>query len=863
MQLVPATRSVGKFLLEGRIVGSPHEVAAGPTLSRPKSSTLANIRDAVFVSDFYMNQLIGDVRSGFRMLAKYPTLSLVAILTLGLGIGLSTTVFCVVNGGLFKGLPFPDADGIVAVVATNPSQNQPRQPISVHDLAIWQERQTSFEKFGPYSFAPVNLAAEGHRPERYSSGQLTVAAFETLGVRPILGRGFEPGDDRAGAEPVVLLGYDLWRDRYSASPTIVGQTIRANGVQRTVIGVMPEKFAFPIREALWTPLTVESPATPRGTGPNHQVIARLKPGVGLEQAKAQANTIAAQLASEFPATNRGVGADVMPYTKTILGQEIYNLLYTMLGAGIGVLLIACVNVSNLLVARASLRQREVAVRMALGAGRHRVVRQHLTEVLVLATIGGALGILLSILGMGWFTQALSVNPPPFWITFELDYRVMLFVLALIVIASVFAGGLPALHSARVNAGAALKDDSRSSTSARLGRFSSGLVVAELAVSCGLLIAAGLMIKSVVQLRNVPMPFAIENVLTARVDLPRTDYATPAASIRFYEQLLPKLREVPGVEAATLSDGLPAAGNGAIRVQVEGKSYPQDSDYPLAREGIVTAGYFETFVTKLLAGREFRPSDTATAQPVAIVNESFARTHFAGVEPVGRQMRRVITALPNEPWLMIVGVVPDLLMEGIGNNNASPVGYYIPIAQSDVGNAVRIAVRTRGEPAALTSLLRSAVASLDPNLAIYEIQTMRHVIDRQTWFYTVFGTFFMAFGICALLLAAAGLYGVMSFSVTQRTREMGVRSALGAHGMQLILLVMRKSIVQLAIGLILGLGLALLASGALQPVLYHVDPRDRAVFVAVMATLALASLIASFLPAQRVTRIDPVLALATE
>ena len=810
-----------------------------------------------------MTQLLTDVRSGFRMLGKYPTLSLVAILTLGLGIGLSTTVFCVVNGGLFKGLPFPDADRIVAVVGTNPSQGQPRQPISVHDLGIWQERQTSFETFGAYTFAPVNLATEAERPERQSSGQLTVAAFEALGVRPLIGRGFQEGDDRPGAEAVILLGYDLWQERYAGSPAIIGQTIRANGTPRVVVGVMPQKFAFPIRESLWTPLTIDPLAKPRGQGPNYQVIARLKPGVSLRQAQSQATTIATQLAAEFPETNRGVGADVMPYTKTILGQEIYNLLYTMLGAGIGVLLIACVNVSNLLVARASLRQREVAVRMALGAGRHRVVRQHLTEVLVLAAFGGGLGIVLSIFGMRWFTQALSVNPPPFWITFELDYRVMLFVLALIVMASVFAGGLPALHAARVNAGAALKDDSRSSTSARLGRFSSALVVAELAVSCGLLIAAGLMIKSVVQLKNLPMPFAIENVLTARVDLPRSDYANPSASIRFYEELLPRLHEVPGVEAATLSDGLPAAGNGAIRVQIEGKSYPQDSDYPLAREGIVTAGYFDTFQTKLLAGREFRPADTATAQPVAIVNESFARAHFAGLDPVGRQMRRVITALPNEPWLTIVGVVPDLLMEGIGNNNASPVGYYIPIAQSDVGNAVRMAVRTRSEPSAMTSLLRGAVASLDPNLAIYEIQTMRRVIDRQTWFYTVFGTFFMAFGICALLLAAAGLYGVMAFSVTQRTREMGVRSALGAQGLQLIVLVMRKSIVQLAIGLFLGLGLALLASGALQPVLYHVDPRDRVVFAAVVAALAVASLVASFLPARRVTKIDPVLALAAE
>jgi len=382
------------------------------------------------------------------------------------------------------------------------------------------------------------------------------------------------------------------------------------------------------------------------------------------------------------------------------------------------------------------------------------------------------------------------------------------------------------------------------------------------VSCGLLIAAGLMIKSVVQLKNVRMPFAIDSILTARVDLPASGYAGSAESIRFFEQLLPRLRAVPGVAAATLSDGLPAAGNGSIPVQIEGTSFAHDSDYPLAREGIVTAGYFETFQTRVMRGREFTAADTATSQPVAIVNESFVRAHFSNVDAVGHRMKRIRPT--KEPWLTIVGVVPDLLMQGIGNNNASPAGYYIPIAQSDVANGVRIAVRAQGvDPAALTSLLRGAVASLDPNLAIYQVDALRTVIDRQTWFYTVFGTFFTAFGVCALFLAAAGLYGVMSFAVTQRTREMGVRSALGARGPQLIALVVRKTVWQLAIGMVLGLGLALLASGALQPVLYHVDPRDRMVFAVVVATLAFASLIATLLPARRVTKIDPLLALSIE
>jgi putative ABC transport system permease protein len=809
-----------------------------------------------------VTQLTSDLRSGLRLLIKYPTLSLVTVLTLGLGIGLSTTVFCVVNGALFKGLPFPDADRIVALVATNPSQQQPRQWISSQDLAVWLERQTAFEHIGAYASAPVNLATDQGRPERFSGSQLTAAAFAALGVQPILGRGFRDGDDRRGAEPVILLSEPLWRDRYGRAPGIIGTAIRANGTFRTVIGVMPERFGFPIREAVWTPLTVDLQAKPRGEGPNYQVIARLKPGVSLREANAQATTIASQLERDFPATNRGVGADVLSYSRAIFGPEVFALLYTMFAAGIGVLLIACVNVSNLLVARASLRRREVAVRMALGAGRNRIVRQQLTEVLVLAALGGVLGILFSVAGMQWFTHALSINPPPFWMTFDLDARVMLFVVALIGLATILAGGLPAVHAIRVIPGAVLKDDSRSSTSAGLGRFSSGLVIAELAVSCGLLIAAGLMIKSVVQLKNVPMPFGIENILTARIDLPLGNYPDSAASIRFFERLLPRLQALPGVEAATLSDGLPAAGNGTVPVQIEGKAYQHENDSPLAREGIVTAGYFDTFEAKVRSGREFTAGDTAASRPVAIVNQSFARAHFPNVDPIGRQMKRSRPG-SREPWLTIVGVVPDLIMEGIGNNNASPIGYYIPIAQSDVGNGVRIAVRTRGEPGAVTSLVRSAVASLDRDLAIYDVSTMRTVIERQTIFYTIFGTFFMAFGFCALFLAAAGLYGVMSFAVTQRTRELGVRSALGAQGAQLIVLIMRKSVVQLAIGLVIGLAIALVASSALQPVLYHVNPRDAAVFAGVIATLTLASLSASFLPALRVTRIDPVRALAAE
>jgi len=811
-----------------------------------------------------VNNLLGDVRSGLRLLVKYPTLSLVAVLTLGLGIGLGTTVFCVVNAALFKGLPFPDADRIVAVVTTNPGQRQPQQPLNAHDLALWQSRQTAFEKFGAYGFGPVTLSNDDGRPERFSGGYLSVGAFESIGVQPVIGRGFQQGDDAPGAEPVMIVGHRVWRERFARSPSVIGQSIRANGVFRTVIGVMPEHFGFPIQQEIWMPLIISATdaALPREEGPFYPVIARLKPGVSVKDARTQAMTIASQLEQEFPKTNKGIGANVLRYSESIFPPEIYALLVTMLAAGLGVMLIACVNVSNLLVARALMRRHEIAVRMALGAGRGRVVRQQLTEVFVLAAFGGVLGILLASGGVRWFVQMVSVSPPPFWITFDVDVRVMLFVSGLVGLATFAAGALPAIHATRVTPGVVLKDDSRGATSAGLGRISSGLVITELAVSCGLLIAAGLMVKSIVQVKNIPMPFAIEHVLTSRVDLPKDHYPDSAASIRFFESLLPKLRAVPGVESVTLSDGLPAAGNGAVPVQIEGKAYAQPSDSPVAREGIVTEGYFETFQVKVSSGREFRPGDNASSQPVAVVNQSFAREHFPGVDPVGHQVKKARPGT-HEPWLTIVGVVPDLLMAGIGNNNASPVGYYIPIAQSDVANGVRIAVRTRGDAAAMTPLVRAAVAQLDGDLALYDVRTMRTVIEQQTVFYTIFGTFFMAFGFCALFLAAAGLYGVMSFAVTQRTREIGVRSALGAQGAQLIALIMRKSVVQLAVGLAVGLGLAFVASGFLQPVLYHVSPRDAMVFAGVVATLAATALGASFLPALRVTKIDPVRALASE
>jgi len=528
-----------------------------------------------------------------------------------------------------------------------------------------------------------------------------------------------------------------------------------------------------------------------------------------------------------------------------------------------VMLIACVNVANLLIARATARTREMAVRTALGAGRGRVVGQLLSEVLLLAACGGVLGFGLGTLGIEWFKRVIQVNPPPYWIRFDHDFRVVLFALGITVLAALISGLIPALQATRADVGEALKDENRGSSSFRVNRLTGGLVMAEVALSCCLLIAAGLMIKSVTRLRTVDLPFAVENVFTARINLPVVEYPDTVSRIAFYEQLLERLDAIPGVEAATLSDGLPASGNGTRTFEVEGRAYGSDEDYHVAREGIVTPGYFRTFQTEILQGRSFRVSDRAGTLPVGVVNETFARNFLDG-DPMGRRIRMRERGpdgqVAEAEWLTVVGVVPDLRMEGIGNSEASPAGFYIPIAQSGVGNFVSIALRTREAPMARTQDVRTAVTAVDPNLPIFQVMSMEGVIDRQTFFYTVFGKLFVAFGFAAFFLAAVGLYGVMSFAVARRTQEMGVRMAHGAGDRQLIALVMRKGFFQLGVGLGIGLAMAVLVVGRLQFLLFEVNARDPLAFALVVATLTGAGLLASFIPARRVTKVDPVTAL---
>jgi predicted permease len=815
-----------------------------------------------------IDSLLQDLRFGLRMLRKHPGLSLIVILTFGLGIGYTSTVFNITNSFVHKELPFEDSGRILALDRTDPERTFQYGEITVpiHDFVEWRAQQSAFEQLAAYWTGSRNLSTGEGQPERHQSGFFTAGVFETLRVQPILGRTIVQGEELAGAEKVIVLGYDLWLNRFGGATDILGRTVFVDAIPRTVIGVMPEGFTFPFAAQFWLPAVIEPTAFERGEGPRYSVLGRLKDGVSADQAEAQMATIAARLAREYPESNEGMGVSVTTLRGRLIPPVHYALFYTMLGATLGVLLIGCANIANLLLARASVRAREVAVRTALGATRSRLVTQLLTEVLVLALVAGGIGMLLGYIGLEWFTAKLMYvlttagdgDALPFWIHFEHDYRMALFVVGATVFSSALAGVFPAFQASGANPGEAMKAGSRGSSSLKMGRFTGGLVTAEVAISCVLLILAGLMIKSVRQVSTVDLPFATENVFTARVQLPAQEYPGVVSRMEFLERLFAELEAIPGGVVATLSNGLPGPGYGSTDVRIERQTYVTDEDLPQVHVGWVTPGYFDTFGTGVLQGRAFTAADHSETLPVAVVNESFARVHLAG-DAIGRRFRMTHD---DAPWLTVVGVVPDMQMDQFGTAG-DPAGFYTPMAQEWVGSYAVMAVRTQGPPMEITRDVRRAVASIDPHLPLFRVLPMTGVMFRMTWFYPVFGRLFTIFGFTALFLGAIGLYGVISFAVTQRTREMGIRLALGAQSGTLVGLVMRKGVIQMAIGLGIGLTLALFAAGPLQLVIYEVNGRDPAVFGLVATTLALTCLLASFVPAYRVTRVDPVTALTSE
>ena len=803
-----------------------------------------------------MDSLARDLRLAFRRLLRSPGLSAVTVLALALGIGLTVMMFSIIYGAFWRGLPFEDAHRLIHLERSNLEAGLNSLEVPIHDFVDWRAEQRSFDDLAAFHTGTVNLAGD-ERAERFDGAFITPGAFGLLGIVPALGRTFTEEEARPSAEPVILLGWHVWQERYGGDPEIVGRTVRANGRPTTVVGVMPDGFRFPMLQDVWVPLQLDPVALPRGEGMTLEVFGRLRDEVSLDQAAADMDGIARRLALEYPATNEGIGPVLKPYTKEYVGDET-PIATTMLGGVLFVLLIACANVASLLLARAAQRTRELGVRNAMGARRSRLVVQFLLEAFAVAAAGAVIGMGIAWLGVAWFNRAIAETGAPFWIVIRIDSMSVVFALAATLLATVASGGLPAWQAARADVATILKDESRGSSGFRIGRLTRGLVVLEVALSCALLVAAGLTIRSVIKLNTIDYAFATEDVLTARIGLMESDYPDSASLQRFYEDLEGRLNALPEVEAASLTTALPGFWGGWSTFGVEGEAYGQDRDRPSAHRIPVGPRFFETFGVTPLRGRTLTDTDRPGSIAVAVVNESFARRHLDG-DAVGRRLR-FGTDDDDRPWRIVVGVVPDMHAGGVRGED--PEAVYVPLAQADP-RFLSIAARTRGDPYAGTAEVRAALSAVDTDIPLYWVGSLQDRIDAAHWDIGVFGSIFGLLGMAALFLAGIGLYAVMAHAVGRRTREIGIRMALGAHARQVLGMVLRQGIGQIALGLALGLGLAAMLARLLTDMLFDIDPRDPLTFAVTVLVLAGAGMTASLLPARRATRVDPVTALRAD
>jgi putative ABC transport system permease protein len=798
--------------------------------------------------------LFRDLRYGARSLRKSPGLMIVATLALSFGIGLTATMWSIIYGAMIKGLPYDEPDNIVALFRTNPSKGIDRMGVTIHDFADWRAQQKSFEKLGGATCGTVNVSGT-ERAERFDGCWVTSDFLEIPRVNPVLGRLIRPAEASPGGEQVAVIGYSMWKNRYGGTSDVIGKVIRVNGQPHTIVGVMPEGYLFPNESKIWLPFQADPLTTKRIDGQQIQVTGRIRAGVSMDAANAELDAISRRIEAEHKDTNEGVRGSVEPFVKAYIGKEPQRLLYTMLGAVAFVLLIACANVANLLLDRAAHRTKEIGIRTALGASRLAVVRQFLAEAVILSMLGGVLGAGIAQLGITWFNRSLVDTGVPFFIDIRLHPPVLLFIFGVALLASLVSGFLPAIQSARADINEILKDESRGASSLHIGKVSRALVVFEIALSCGLLVAAGLMTKSVTKLRNIEPGFDVANVFTARVGFPAT-YTDTVKQRLFFEQLSERLAAIPGAQSASVSSGLPGVNMDGRTIIPEGKTYQRPQDRPSIRLLSVTPDFFKTFGMSVRQGRGFTVADRRESQPVAVVTQKFVETHFPGTDPIGRRFRFPDTR-DSLTWTTIVGVVPNVY----SGDNEKPwaEAAFLPFTQSPT-NFASMTVRASGPPMSLTPEVRDAVASLDADLPIYWVYSMQEALERPTWFVRVFGTMFMIFGAIALFLAGIGLYAVMAFSVSRRTREVGIRMALGAKRGDVVRLIFGQGMWQLGIGLTLGLALAAGVSQLLSIILFDVQPRDPVIFGGVVAVLAIAGMLACLIPARRATNVDPLVAL---
>ena len=811
-----------------------------------------------------MENLWQDIRYGMRMLLKAPSFSIVATIALALGIGANTAIFSVVNAVLLRPLPFTNSEQLMMVWEAEPTRGQVRSSVSYPNFADWRDQNHSFERMASYHNNDFIMTGRGEST-RLQGAVVNADLFPLLGVAPALGRGFLPDEDKPGdSGRVVILSQELFQKRFNSDAGVLNQSMVLDGKNYTIVGVMPRTFQFPIQNEpvdLWTTVALDregkEPITEERGAHYMNVIARLKPGVAKEQAQAEMTSISARLEQQYPDKNLHRSSSVEPVLESLVGS-VRPALLILLGAVGCVLLIACANVANLLLARAMTRHKEMAIRSALGASRLRVIRQLLTESVLLSLAGGGLGLLLAV----WWSDllvSLGKQDIPRALQVGMDWRVLGFTLLVSVTTGVVFGLVPALHSSKTELTESLKERG-AGEGARRNRIRNVLVVAELAIAVVLLVGAGLLIQSLWRLRQVPPGFNSENVLTLVVGIPEVKYPT-AKQAQFYHDLVARIESLPGVRSASAVIPLPLSGDlFSISFETEGRPVAK-GDRPSADFFAIAGGYFKTMGIALLKGRDFTERDDQQAPGVIIVNQAFARKFFPGEDPIGKHIRPGISTDESKPAMReIVGVVAD-----VKNRNLSSEfrpGYFVPQAQIPF-NQMTVLVKTTNDPRSLTTAVQREVTAMDKELPVFNVKTMDDYLAASVATPRFNTTLLAIFATVALVLTIVGLYGVMSYSVAQRTNEIGIRMALGAQTRDVLSLVVKQGIKLVLLGLGIGLVGAFALMRVIASLLFGVTTKDPLTFAGVAGLLTVVALLACYLPARRATKVDPLVALRYE
>jgi putative ABC transport system permease protein len=807
-----------------------------------------------------MDSLLQDLRYAVRTLVERPGFTLVAALTIALGVGGTTAMFGIVDAVLLRSLPYADPDRLAMVWTRTPGV--PQAAASWPEFVDWREQNRSFADMAVWRGQSVNLTG-GAEPERVIGAFVSDRFFPLLGARPALGRTFTAEEtDPATARPVAVIGHGLWQRRFGSDPGILGRTLVLNGQSHTVVGVLGPEFdggnapsnGWFMGCDVFLPISYFPNKKGLARGETEiLVLGRLRPDVDLEQARTDMTVVARRLEQAYPDTHAGRGVDVLPLHEQIVGSMKPALL-VLLGAVALVLLIACANVANLLLARASRRRRELALRAALGAGRTRLVRQLLTESALLAVLGGALGLLVGHWGLALLV---SLAPPGVLpASVALDGRVMAFALGLTAATGLCFGIVPAIHASRPDLDGVLKEAGRGGSGSAGHRFRDALVVAEVTLSLVLLVGAGLLLRSAIALQHAELGFRTDHLLTAEFRLPAAKYSEPRMIAAFFRQTLERLRAVPGIESAALVRAVPFSGNGgSTTYQVEGQPEPPKGREPVTQLNIVSPDYFRTMGIPQRKGRDFDEHDTADKPAVAIVNDTMARQLWAGTDPLGKRLR-----LREAGWVTVVGVVGDVRH---GSPSEPPQPQVYTTHEQDARIFACVVARTKGDPLAMAAPMRAALWSVDKDQPVWKVRAMEELATGSRGTARAMSLLVGAFAAVAMLLAGVGIYGVMAYAVSQRTREIGIRMALGAASSRVLRLVVGRALALTGVAIVLGALGANAVARLLGTLLFGVGPADPLTFVAAALALATVGTLAAYIPARRAARIDPVRALAEE